>query len=64
MGASQLANEARNLYMREYKKTMTEEQKQKQREYHRKWRNNNKDRVQKHQESYWERKAKELGISK
>ena len=64
MGASQLANEARKLYMREYKKTMTEEQKQKQREYHKQWRKNNKDRVLKHQEDYWERKAKELGISK
>lgn len=64
MGASQLAKEARNLYMREYKKNMTEEQKQQQREYHKQWRSNNKDRVKKNTENYWERKAKALGISK
>jgi len=55
-----LAKEARNAYMREYKKNMSEDQKQKQREYHKQWRAKNPEQVKKHQENYWTRKAEEL----
>lgn len=61
---NQAAKEARNAYMKEYKKTLTDEQKQQQRDYHKKWRANNKERIKEHQERYWMKKAKELTLEK
>lgn len=44
--------------------TMTDEQKRKvsaaKREYHRKWREKNKDRIQRYNAEYWLRKAEQL----
>lgn len=46
---------------------MTEKAKQLEKEYHReymkKWRANNKDKIKQAQERYWEKKAKELNKS-
>lgn len=39
--------------------TMTEQAREAKREYMRKWRRENKDKVKQHQARYWERKAQE-----
>lgn len=51
---------ARNEYMRTYKENMTPEQKERKKEYHRRWREQNRDKVRKHQEDYWLRKAEKM----
>lgn len=42
------------------KKELTKEEKDARRLYFKKWRENNPDKVKKHNEKFWEKKAKEL----
>lgn len=51
---------ARNEYMRTYKENMTPEQKERKKEYHKRWREENRDKVRKHQEDYWLRKSEKM----
>lgn len=55
------AHEAKKAYFREYKRNMSEEQKEKQRAYQRKWRVENREKVKKYDEDYWAKKAREGG---
>ncbi len=65
MTLSAEARAARNAYMRNYrKKRMTEEQKEREREYQRQWKEDNPDKVQRHYKDYWERKALEMEEAK
>lgn len=59
-----LVKEVRNAYMRNYRKTMTEEQKENRREYQRRWRQENQDKVKQNQENYWLRKAEAIKNAK
>lgn len=59
-----VAKEVRNAYMRDYKRNMSEEQKQKHRDYQKQWRRRNPEKTKQHQENYWIRKAREQQRSK
>lgn len=52
--------EARNAYRRQYRKNMTPEQRQREREYNRRWRQNHPELVKAAQERFWSRKAAEF----
>ena len=54
------AKKARAAYMREYNKHLTEEQKEKRREYARKWRRNNPDKIKATKIRYWNRQGEKL----
>lgn len=54
------AKEARAQYVREYRKTETEEQKEKRREYAREWRKKNPEKVKAARVRYWNKKAAQL----
>ncbi|MDP7981409.1 hypothetical protein [Bacillus multifaciens] len=45
---------------REYMKKWREKNKEKMSNYQKEWRKRNKDKVAKYQERYWEKKAKEM----
>ena len=51
--------EARNAYRRQYRKNMTPEQRQREREYNRRWRRDHPELVKAAQERFWSRKAAE-----
>ena len=57
---SKEAREARAQYLRDRRANMTEEQKQARREYEKKWRDANPEKVRAIQARYWEKKAKEI----
>lgn len=52
--------EARNEYRRQYRKNMTPAQRQREREYNRKWRQDHPELVKAAQERFWARKAAEI----
>lgn len=54
------ARQARNEYMREYKKNMTAEQKQARKDYNKKWHEQNPEKQREYQANYWLRKAEEM----
>lgn len=56
------ARQAKNAYMRVYRARRSEEQKEKNREYYRKWCKDNPDKVKASKERYWLRKADKMGI--
>lgn len=51
--------EARNEYRRQYRKNMTLEQRQREKEYNRQWRQDHPERVKAAQVKYWTKKAAE-----
>ena len=54
--------EARNEYRRQYRKNMTPEQRQRESEYNRKWRQDHPDLVKAAHVRYWTKKAAEIGL--
>lgn len=52
--------EARNAYRREYRKNMTPDQRQREKEYNQRWRRDHPDLVRAAQVKYWTKKAAEL----
>lgn len=60
----ELIRQGRREYMREYRKKMTDEQKEQERRYMRAWRKNNPDKVRRHQEDFLIRKSLEAKAEK
>ena len=52
--------QARREYMREYKRNMSLEAREREKQYLREWRRKNPDKVRQNNIDYWERKAAEM----
>ena len=54
---SEAGRAAKNEYYKQYKRSISPEAKQKEREYLRQWRKKNPEKVRQYNVNYWERKA-------
>lgn len=60
MTLSAEGKEARNEYMREYRKNMTEEQKENELKRVREYKKNNIEKIRAYQATYWNKKAEQM----